>query len=686
MKQILLFTLSFLAVLSCGRFDHEEILEQLRDHENRIQQLEAECRKLNSNVEAMQAVLEALEGNDYVTDIVKIMEEGVEVGYSITFAQSGTVTIYHGSNGSDGSTPKIGIKKASDGQYYWTADEEWLTDEEGNKIPAAYDDGGNGKYITPQFRIAEGVWYISYDNGNSWMEIVEEEEEEVAPPLFLDVTYDSDYVYLTLGDGSEIAIPLKSQQNEGYTKSPYVEIGPINNSGGFGVYDWGLAYYRTPRFMSTVTSDVTLCVSSDCEVQIAQYDKDFAFLGLTSWTVLKTDQDKKFTLKSNCKYIRLMFRKDSSICDFPKPHVIVKNVGVEDFYNIRPSDNGYQQLTIPVNVSGTNTSDNDSWEVQDQGTYMKDYGLLVLPETYSNIGKPTRLIIYCHGAGVNYPSTVTRFSASSHVQPEYWLKEGYAVMDIEGNPFDNTNEHFYIPQARQAYESAYNWVINAYNICQDGVFVGGRSMGGGMCFELLQSHIPVLAACPLAPCTNPLWLWSYISSARKSFCAEKMGFQGTPPAWGSNKKLTDEEFQYLYDNFDYLVRSTPFWRGIENLPDKDVLFSISHISPSVKYDEAEAALYSTLRYKAKAPVKIFSSYEDNVVPYRRNSELMYQMMKNAGQVCELRLFHTDAASPHNFEVQDSRYLTEVTTVYGETMQAPLVYVEMLQFWRRYEPR
>lgn len=65
---------------------------------------------------------------------------------------------------------------------------------------------------------------------------------------------------------------------------------------------------------------------------------------------------------------------------------------------------------------------------------------------------------------------------------------------------------------------------------------------------------------------------------------------------------------------------------------------------------------------------------------------MYQMMKNAGQVCELRLFHTDASSPHNFEVQDSRHLTEVTTVYGETMQAPLVYVEMLQFWRRYEPR
>ena len=64
---------------------------------------------------------------------------------------------------------------------------------------------------------------------------------------------------------------------------------------------------------------------------------------------------------------------------------------------------------------------------------------------------------------------------------------------------------------------------------------------------------------------------------------------------------------------------------------------------------------------------------------------MYRMLVNAGQVCELRMFHSDASQTHHFELEDSRYLTNVTTVYGETTQAPLVYVEMLQFWRRYEP-
>ena len=216
-----LFTiLSFvlLMAISCTRFDDSAIWEELLNHKERIEKLEAECNRLNANINSLQTILEALQTNDYVTDIVKIMEDGVEVGYSITFAKSGTVTIYHGTNG---SAPKVGIQKAADGQYYWTSDGEWLTDENGAKIPAAYADGGDGKYITPLFRVAEGVWYVSYDNGSSWMQIVEDEDDEEVP-LFKEVTYDKEYVYLTLADGSVIKIPIDT--------SSYTDVPQINNS------------------------------------------------------------------------------------------------------------------------------------------------------------------------------------------------------------------------------------------------------------------------------------------------------------------------------------------------------------------------------------------------------------------------------------------------------------------------
>ena len=177
----ILCAILLLSLVGCH---HEEIWEELRDHEQRIEQLEKKCRELNSNIEAIQAILTAIQQNDYVTEIMKIMEDGVEVGYSITFAKAGTVTIYHGTDGAAGSTPDIGIKKASDGAYYWTSDGEWLTDDEGNMIPATVSDPDGG-YVTPQFRVADGKWYVSYDNGNSWKEIgripdEEENEEEEA--------------------------------------------------------------------------------------------------------------------------------------------------------------------------------------------------------------------------------------------------------------------------------------------------------------------------------------------------------------------------------------------------------------------------------------------------------------------------------------------------------------------------
>ena len=205
MKRLIIHILTLATALSCQRFDYESILEQLRDHESRIEQLEADCRRLNSNIEAMQAVLEALQSNDYVTDIVKITEAGVEIGYSITFAKGGNVNIYNGANG---STPKIGIKKASDGGYYWTSDDEWLTDEEGNMIPAAHSDGGDGTYITPLFRIVEEIWYISYDNGNTWREL--DMTEDAGGQFFQEVTYDESNVYITLSDGTMIRLPRNS--------------------------------------------------------------------------------------------------------------------------------------------------------------------------------------------------------------------------------------------------------------------------------------------------------------------------------------------------------------------------------------------------------------------------------------------------------------------------------------------
>ncbi|MBO5708909.1 MAG: hypothetical protein J6S01_06185 [Bacteroidales bacterium] len=80
MKKILTYISVLLAVCSCSWFDDSKIWEELREHEERIEKLEAICGRLNSNMWALQGIMKALEANDYVTDITRIMEDGVEVG------------------------------------------------------------------------------------------------------------------------------------------------------------------------------------------------------------------------------------------------------------------------------------------------------------------------------------------------------------------------------------------------------------------------------------------------------------------------------------------------------------------------------------------------------------------------------------------------------------------------------
>ena len=211
MKKILsILAAAAFCLVSCTSYDEIAMWNKNEDLGERVSRLEELCEQMNSNISALQLIVEALQDNDYVTGIVPVTENGKTIGYTINFSKSGPVTIYHGKDGEkgdDGKTPVIGVKKDTDGLYYWTLDGEWLTDDEGKRIPAqgrdgksAYElavekgytgtleqwleslkgesgnngnDGDDGQKgddgITPQLKIDEdGYWCVSYDNGQTW--------------------------------------------------------------------------------------------------------------------------------------------------------------------------------------------------------------------------------------------------------------------------------------------------------------------------------------------------------------------------------------------------------------------------------------------------------------------------------------------------------------------------------------
>ena len=62
MKKLFIIITAILSAVSCANLD--EIWEELREHEERIEKLETECVRLNRNIEAIQIILEALKEND----------------------------------------------------------------------------------------------------------------------------------------------------------------------------------------------------------------------------------------------------------------------------------------------------------------------------------------------------------------------------------------------------------------------------------------------------------------------------------------------------------------------------------------------------------------------------------------------------------------------------------------------
>lgn len=232
---------TMLLSVSCSKgYDDSALVGRVDNLENRVAKLEDLCMQMNTNISSLQAIVAAVQKNDYITGVAPITIDGNTVGYTITFAKSQPITIYHGEDGedgkngvdgkdgvngidgSDGHTPIVGVKQDEDGIYYWTLDGDWLYDSDGNKIKAQGIDGKDGENgidgedgengtdgkdgISPQLKIENGYWYISYDNGSTWTQYGKAAGED-GDSFFESIdTSDSEYVVFTLSDGTSIIL------------------------------------------------------------------------------------------------------------------------------------------------------------------------------------------------------------------------------------------------------------------------------------------------------------------------------------------------------------------------------------------------------------------------------------------------------------------------------------------------
>ena len=266
MKHYLPMAVLALAFTACSDdYDDTALWEQVNDNTNRIEALETWQEQVNSNIAALQQLLNT---TDYITSVTPVTKDGKEVGYTISFRNSDPITIYHGekgdkgdkgdqgeqgeqgipgepgkdgadgSDGSDGSTPQVGLQQGDDGNWYWTLNGSLMKDPNGDPIPANGEDGkdgddgddgnnaptpqillGNnlssgGKVMTDSGTTQADAWYLSVDNGATWYRISGDKGDQGNDGtngddgvLKVETAEDGNSVTITFDDNSSIVLP-----------------------------------------------------------------------------------------------------------------------------------------------------------------------------------------------------------------------------------------------------------------------------------------------------------------------------------------------------------------------------------------------------------------------------------------------------------------------------------------------
>lgn len=230
---------------------------------------------------------------------------------------------------------------------------------------------------------------------------------------------------------------------------------------------------------------------------------------------------------------------------------------------------------------------------QDFEQLYEDYGFIILPESYTEDGPATRLVISCHGAG----GTVTTDDSQIEHQAltQYLVANGYAIMDVNGLPSKYAEEYgidirnnIGSPIAVMCYVKAYNYCIEKFNLKSE-VFIHGASMGGISSTNLVLSGlIPVVAHsafCPVLDTYNQIFLHPWSDGLPKIALSKIYGFN------------IDENDEYIYD--DNKVRG---YNPINN---------------------KKAEVYPV-------PVKFWHCADDPVVPYNVTKKFIEKINENGG--------------------------------------------------------
>lgn len=185
----ILFGLLMCGFTACDTTDLERDINSLKD---RVEDYEAQVQKLNDDMNIIRVLLD---GNKTITSY---SFDGTN--YTLTLSNGETLTLTQGVVGAN--YPSITIDEESG---------NWIIAGKDSGVKAEAEDGKDAPY-TPQFKIENENWWVSYDGGVTWTDLGV--KATGAPSgessLISKVTLASDgnSITITLFDGTSYTIPI----------------------------------------------------------------------------------------------------------------------------------------------------------------------------------------------------------------------------------------------------------------------------------------------------------------------------------------------------------------------------------------------------------------------------------------------------------------------------------------------
>ena len=278
-KGILLIFTMLATLIGCGQYDDSELKSDINDLKSRMAALEKQCKNMNENLTSLQAIVNASQKQDGIVSVTDLPDGQ---GYSVKFVSGKVIYLYNGTNGTGSSTPKISVRQDSDGIYYWTVDGEWLI-VDGKKVRASATDGKDA--VTPQFKIEDGFWYVSYDGGNSWSKLGKAtgDDGKDSDGFFKSVTVEDGYAVFVMNDSEQttLRIPVAGvsavssikyvpESLDGIVKVRYSKIGgknvPVDIVIMFEVMPQGAVDYIVKNWKEVLTAKAIYASSTKVSI------------------------------------------------------------------------------------------------------------------------------------------------------------------------------------------------------------------------------------------------------------------------------------------------------------------------------------------------------------------------------------------------------------------------------------